>query len=277
MTKTPAVSVIMTVYNGQAYLAQAIESIRRQSLSDFELVIVDDGSDDRTPEILAQAQADDLRIKVISKPRVGRARALNVAWRQARGTYIANLDADDLAEPTRLEKQVAFLQQHPEVGLLGTACKYVRENTGQERLARRPLTDAELRAALVQYDPFVHSSVMMPRQVLEEIGGYNENFKVGIDYELWVRIACHYRLANLPEVLAVRRLDGDNYFLHRVSSWERCQSKMMIRWYAWRKFSGKTKDLYYVLLEPLAKWMNGWSGGRLSASRTGSLRTARSD
>ena len=106
----------MTVYNGERYLSEAIRSIQSQSLSDFEFVIVDDGSEDRTPEILREAQADS-RIRVISKPRLGRARALNVAWTNACGTYIANLDADDIAYPSRLEKQLGFLRQHREIGL----------------------------------------------------------------------------------------------------------------------------------------------------------------
>lgn len=173
--KQPTVSVIMTVYNGERYLAQAIESIRQQSLSDFEFVIVDDGSEDRTRQVLAEAQADP-RIKVITKTRIGRARALNVAWTQAKGVYIANLDADDLAEPNRLEKQVAFLQKHPEVGLLGTACKILDEDTGHDWVLRFPLTDHELRGALVRCNPFEHNSIIIPQAILEEVGGYNEYF-----------------------------------------------------------------------------------------------------
>jgi len=248
VAKSPAISVIMTVYNGERYLAQAIDSIRQQTLGDFEFVIVDDGSEDRTPKILAEAQADP-RIKVISKPHLGRARALNVAWTHARGLYVANLDADDLAEPNRLEKQFIFLQQHPEVGLLGTAWRFLNqddEDTENETLVRPPLTDLELRSALVRRNPFYHSSVMMPRRVLEEVGGYNERFHVAIDYELWVRIAYRYRLANLPDVLATQRVHQLSCF-YRIPVWERYRAHVMIRWYAWRRFSRPVAELRFVL------------------------------
>ena len=101
----PAVTVIMTVYNGEIYLAEAIESVLTQTLSDFEFTIVDDGSDDGTPAILAEAEQDP-RVRVIRVGRIGRARALNVAWKNGSAAYVANLDADDRAEPQRLELQL---------------------------------------------------------------------------------------------------------------------------------------------------------------------------
>ncbi len=253
MSKSPIVSVIMTVYNGEQYLAQAIDSVRRQSLDNFEFVIVDDGSNDRTPEILAEAQADP-RIKVISRPRIGRARALNVAWTRARGAYIANLDVDDLAEPTRLEKQLAFLRQHPEIGLLGTACKILNEETGQERMRRLLLADAELRRALIRHNPFVHSSVMMPRRALEAVGGYNESFPVSIDYELWVRLAARYQLANLPDPLTIKRMNRRAYFQNRIPTWKKYKTRVIIRWNAWRRLSRRAIELPFVV-DPMGQWL----------------------
>jgi len=219
LAESPLVSVFMTVYNGERYLLQALDSIRRQSLTDFEFVIVDDGSDDRTPEILAEAHAADLRIRVISMPHLGRGPALNVAWAQATGLYVANLDADDMAEPDRLEKQSDFLQHNPEVGLVGTASRVLYEDTGNELVRRPPTSDPELRRALVRHNPFQHSSVMMPRHVLEEVGGYNEDLAGWEDYELWVRIGCHYRLANLADVLTVRRKHRRSHFSRLSAKW----------------------------------------------------------
>lgn len=265
LSRYPVVSVIITVYNGEEHVEQAINSVLQQSLPEFELVIVDDGSDDQTPQILANTQAGDSRVRVITMPRIGRAKALNLGWKESTGTYIAILDADDLAEPDRLEKQVAFLKSHPEIGLLGTACRNLYDHLGDERLISHLMADAELRKTLVRYNPFVHSTIMMPRRVLEEVGGYNEKFQVGIDYELWVRLASRYQIANLPDVLAVRRMGRHNFFLHHVSSWKRCQAKIVIRWYAWRKFSRKLTDLYFVFPEPLGKWLNALTGGRLSS------------
>lgn len=246
MTGTPTVSVIMTVHNGQRYLAQAIDSIGRQSLTDFEFVIVDDGSNDRTAAILEEAQQADPRVEVISSSRLGRARALNMAWAHAQSMYVANLDADDLAHPERLERQITFLHQHPEVGLLGTASRVLDEETGNESTVSPPLQDNILRSVLGRRNPFHHSSVMMPRRVLEEEGGYKESYRVGIDYELWVRIACRFELANLPDVLATRRVHRPAYF-NWISPWEKYRTFVRIRWYAWRWFSLPLADMRFIV------------------------------
>ena len=132
----PAVAVIMTVYNGETYLAEAIESVLAQTRVDFEFTIVDDGSDDGTPAILAEAEKDP-RVRVIRAGRMGRARALNVAWKNGSAPYVANLDADDLAEPQRLERQLEFMKSHPDIGLLGTAATLEFEEGGEDR-ARKP-------------------------------------------------------------------------------------------------------------------------------------------
>jgi glycosyltransferase involved in cell wall biosynthesis len=249
VTESPAVSVIMTVYNGERYLSEAIDSIRQQDLHDWELVIVDDGSEDHTPGILAEAQAADPRITVISKPRVGRARALNLAWVHTRALYVANLDADDLAEPGRLRKQLTFLEQHPEVGLLGTAWTRMGEDEDgrrTERIVHPPLTDAELRKALVRHNPFYHSSVMMLRRALQDVGGYDEHLNVGLDYDLQVRISCRYQVANLRDVLATQRCHRWNYF-GRVPTVTRYGTVVKIRWVAWRSFSRRVSELPHVL------------------------------
>ena len=236
----------MTVYNGERYLIQALNSIRRQSLTDFEFVIVDDGSDDRTPSILAKAKAADPRIRIISMPHMGRASALKVAWTHASGLYVANLDADDMAEPDRLEKQSDFLQHNPEVGLVGTASRVLYEDTGNEMVRRPPTSDPELRRALVRHNPFQHSSVMIPRRVLEEVGGYNEDLVISIDYELWVRIGCHYRLANLADVLTVRRKHRRSQF-SRIAHWEKYKGHVAIRWRAWRRFRLPLMDIRFII------------------------------
>jgi glycosyltransferase involved in cell wall biosynthesis len=254
VTRRPAISVLMSVYNGERYLNQAIDSILEQSLGDFEFVIVDDGSWDRTPEILEGAQADP-RLRVISQPNLGPSRALNVALAQAEGQFIARLDADDWSEPDRLEKQYAFLRQHPEVGLVGTACRVLDEFTGHRSIRRLPLADPELRRALVRYNPFVHSSVMMPRRVLQRVGGYNESFPVAIDYELWVRIACHACLANLSDVLTVKRVHRFAHFQRLYGKWEKCEAHLKIRWLAWRRFSRNVAELYFVAPEPIGRWL----------------------
>lgn len=241
----PIISVIMTVYNGEQFLEQSIESILDQTHRDFEIVIVDDGSKDHTAQMLAKEAKKDARIRVILSHRLGRAKALNLALQSARGSYIANLDADDLAEPDRLEKQLAFLEQHPDVGLVGTARNLLNGSTKYVSPRQIYLTNKELRKALIRHMQFFHSSIMLPRHVLESVGGYNEDLRVAIDYDFCVRIACHYPVANLPQPLATKRIRPSSFF-SKISSWLRYKTVIAIRMNAWKNFSGSWPELIFV-------------------------------
>lgn len=250
MGSTVAASVIMTVYNGETFLSEAIESIKNQTLSELELIIIDDGSTDGTSKLLAEA-AQDPRIQVITSPRLGRARALNLAWQRTKGEFIANLDADDLAEPDRLERQVSFLQANPSVGLVGSAWKFfVGIDQQHAKIFRMPLTNEKLRHALIRYYPFCHSATMYSRRALQEVKGYNETYRVCLDYELSARIACRYEIANLPDVLAWKRSVATSFF-GQISGWERYWAVLKIRWLAWSFFSRRVDELPHVI--------NGWT------------------
>src|SRR6476659_7403647 len=121
MREPPRVSVVMPVHNGGAYLALAIESILRQTYGDFEFVIVDDGSTDATPQVIRGVQAADPRVRTYTQARSGLVASLNRGCREARGSYIARMDADDLAAPERLARQVEFLDRHAGVAMVGSA------------------------------------------------------------------------------------------------------------------------------------------------------------
>ncbi len=198
----PRVSVVMSVYNEERYVAEAIDSILRQTFQDFEFVIVDDGSVDRTPAILRGYQ--DPRLKVCHQANQGQSSALNQGIRRASGAYIARMDGDDISLPERLEREVGFLDGHPEVGLVGTWCVKVDVRTGQKRLYPLPQEDAAIRRFMTVDNPFIHSSVMIRKSALDRVGLYNEGL-IWQDYDLWVRIARHHRMANISEPLVIRR------------------------------------------------------------------------
>jgi glycosyltransferase involved in cell wall biosynthesis len=245
----------MTAYNHEQYVGDAIRSILRQTLTDFELIVVDDGSEDGTLDVARRFESDG-RVVVVPQPRIGRGRALNVAIANSRGEFIAILDADDLAEPKRLEMQRAYLQSHPEVGVLGGQSRLTFERHDSKRLARIPLTDSEMRRTLPRRNPLVHSAVMMPRAVLEEFGGYDETLSVAVDYDLWIRIASRFQLANLPDVLTVQRVHSSAYFQNRIAIWERFKTRTRLRWRALRQFSRNPLDLWYVVNPlDLAQWI----------------------
>jgi glycosyltransferase involved in cell wall biosynthesis len=218
----------MSVYNGAPWVATAVASVLAQADGDLELVVMDDGSTDATPDLLVAVV--DPRLRVHRQARTGLTRALNRGLGLARGALVARLDADDLALPERLARQRAFLATHPDVGLLGTAAREVDEAGALVRIVRPPTDDAAIRRALIRANPFVHSSVMARRELLARAGGYDETLAVAQDYDLWMRLARVTRLANLDEVLVVRRLGAGRVSIEREE--DRLRTEARVRWRA---------------------------------------------
>lgn len=202
----PLVSVIMPVFNGETYLAESIESILAQTYTDFEFIIVDDGSQDRSAEIAESYAEHNKRIRVVKLERnVGVADARNHAMALSSAEFIAVMDCDDVSLPQRLQRQVDFLRRNPNIGVLGTGAQAVNEKL-------RPLFGFDLpqRHALIVVNLFVgsffiHPSVMMRRDALSAIGGYEPSRQTAVDPELWSRLLWRTRFANLPERLLLYR------------------------------------------------------------------------
>jgi glycosyltransferase involved in cell wall biosynthesis len=228
--RAPAVSVLLAVHDGAPLVSKAVASVLAQTDPDLELIVVDDGSTDATPSLLAAVT--DPRLRVHRQTHSGLTRALNRALSLARGPLVARLDADDLALPARVARQRAFLAQHPEIGLLGTAAREDDAAGVPVRVVRPPADDPALRRALIRANPFVHSSVMARRELLTRVGGYDETLDVAQDYELWMRLARHTRLANLDEVLVVRRLGARRVSVEREE--DRLRTEVRVRWRAVR-------------------------------------------
>ena len=211
MDTPPKVSVLLCVYNGAAHLRQALDSIFAQTLRDFELIAVDDGSTDTTPEILRGCA--DPRLVVLTQPNLGLTHSLNRALGLARGEYIARQDADDISEPARLEKQAAFLDAHSDIALVGAGTRVVDEAGRALREYRYPADDAGLRAALLsRFNPLPHSSVTFRREVAISLGGWDERFMKSQDYEFYLRLIEGHRIASLPEPLITLRYTPGSLF-----------------------------------------------------------------
>ena len=204
LKSSPLVSVIMTVYNGEKAVNAAIDSILLQTYTNFEFIIIDDGSIDNTVDIIQSY--DDERLRFIKQAHRGRSTSLNHSIKLAKGFYIANIDADDMAIPTRLEKQIDFFRAHPEIHLLGTCGIEVNEYSGKNKSILMPLNDKDIRLAIAFYCPFIHSSVMIRKSVFKQVGFYNERLTCSIDMDLWVRIISQYTVANLPDLLVKKRI-----------------------------------------------------------------------
>lgn len=200
------VSVIMSVYNQGAEVAAAIDSIRRQTLSDWELCAVDDASTDRTGEVLERFAEQDGRIRVLHNRRnLGLAASLNRALACTQGPLIARMDADDISLPERFRRQVEFLVVSPAVDVLGGGAV---EMDGNGRLLMETFPHeghAELVRAIFRKNPFIHPTVMARREFYEAMGGYDERLRRAQDYDLWLRGYRSFRYHNLQMPLIYYR------------------------------------------------------------------------
>lgn len=204
----PEVSVLMPVYNAAPYLAEAVNSILGQTFRAFELIAVDDGSTDGSLGILRRFAAEDPRVRLVCCPHAGIVGALNDGLAMARADLLARMDADDVALPERLARQVAYMRAHPECVLLGTALQ-VMDPDGEPICHLWCRTSHEELAALpfqIREANMFHNAVMMRTAVLREVGGYRKAFEWAEDFDLWLRLAERGRLANLNEALVKYRL-----------------------------------------------------------------------
>ncbi|ODS37371.1 hypothetical protein BEH94_07800 [Candidatus Altiarchaeales archaeon WOR_SM1_SCG] len=207
--KDPEVTVLMSVYNGEKYLREAIDSILNQTFKDFEFLIVNDGSTDKTAEILKSY--DDHRVKIINnKKNIGLTKSLNKGLKVARGKYIARMDADDISMHERLEREIYFLETHQDYAVVGTFLKILDEDSEVIRHLERPIKDADIREFLNNDNCIPHGSVMVRKACLLDVGFYDESIARSQDYELWLRLSEKYRLANIPEYLYAWRAHKEN-------------------------------------------------------------------
>jgi glycosyltransferase involved in cell wall biosynthesis len=220
----------MSVHNGAPWVADAVRSVLAQTAGDLELIVIDDDSTDATPEILGGVR--DARLRFERQARLGLTRSLNRALALARAPLVARLDADDVALPERFARQRAFLDAHPDVGLLGTGAREVDAAGREVAVVVPPTDDAAIRRTLIRRNPFVHSSVMLRRELVLRAGGYDETLPVAQDYDLWMRISRVTRLANLAEPLVVRRLLPGRVSALRDD--DRLRTEARVRWRAVR-------------------------------------------
>jgi len=194
----PKVTVLMPVHNGERYLREAVDSILKQSFTDFEFLIIDDGSTDGSKAIVKSYE--DPRIRLIANPENrGTVHVLNQGISEAKGTYIARMDADDISLPTRLEKQVHFMDNHPEIGISGTAMRLIK-NGKLKNTRKLPETDEELKIQLLFSTCFFHPTVIL-RTELATAHPYPDNLVYTQDYNYWTKLALLTRFANHRETL----------------------------------------------------------------------------
>ncbi|TWT80129.1 putative glycosyltransferase EpsE [Planctomycetes bacterium CA13] len=203
-------TAIITVYNEETWIRSAVDSLLNQSLSDLEVLVLDDGSDDGTSEILDSYT--DPRVRVIHGARMGRAPALAKAVELARGKYVANLDADDDAYPDRLRDQVAFLEANPDHAWIGGGED--REDTQRDEQYVRyyPEHDADVRRMAAKCIPYCHSAITFRRDLIDQGINYDPKQPFLIDFEFFLRVAAKHKVANLQVPVVKRRAHAKSFF-----------------------------------------------------------------
>lgn len=200
------VSLIMSVYNGEAFLKDTIDSVLSQTFKDFEFVIVNDGSVDNSLMIINQFLSKDPRIKLVNNSKnLGLTKSLNIGIQHSTGEYIARLDAGDFSYPDRFEQQVKFLDQNSDIGLVGTWAYIVDDKRKKLKELKYPTDDRIIKKDLIKYNPFVHSSIMFRRSIATQIGFYNEEYFYAQDYDLYFRLLPIMKFANIPSFLVEYR------------------------------------------------------------------------
>jgi len=219
----PLVSVVIVACNVEAYLGEAIESVVKQSFTDWELIVLDFGSTDKSKQIASTLASQDPRIQLHEIPHCSLADARNAGCSLSRGKYIAILDADDIAVPHRLQWEVDFIEEHPEAGWVGGAAEWVNA-TGQFLwVLNFPVSDQEIKEALLTYFPFCHSAVLMRRELFHRVGGYRAVFTTAHDYDLCLRVSEHTQCFNLPQVVVRYRVHGSQLSLSKRKQQTLCK------------------------------------------------------
>jgi glycosyltransferase involved in cell wall biosynthesis len=228
----PLVTVLTPVFNGERYLAEAIESVLAQTFRGFEYIIVNDGSTDASEAIAQCYAARDPRIKVLSHPNIGAAGAMNRGLAAASGTWVAILDHDDVCAPTRIERQLRAAQAQSQIAVWGSFAWRVGPRRQRLRLLRVGPTSGQEFRRLRDHDeivPLIHPTAFLHRETILQLGGYDAAFRGAEDIELWSRVADAYAIQVIPEALLDYRMHDTSFSSTQVLKLERAHRWILAR------------------------------------------------
>ena len=230
--RPPRVSVLIGCWNNASTLQAAAQSILTQTVTDLELVIVDDGSTDATPQLAARLQSADPRVRYLPLTHMGISRSLNEGLHAAQAPFVAFQDADDWSEPARLERELAVLEARSEVVAVGCRMREV-DGSGAELAPRTSFAAGDVNETLMRFNPIPNSCAMVRRAAVLDAGGFDPRYLYAMDYDLWLRLAERGTVVTIDEPLAVRVMGGANVAARK----ERAQTleAIRIRWTALRR------------------------------------------
>lgn len=244
--KNPLVTVLMPVYNVDAYVSEAVESILSQSFTDFEFLIIDDASTDSTVTLVERY--NDARIKLVKKPvNTGLIQSLNMGLTMANGKYVARMDGDDYSYPERLAKQIVVMEDDASIGVCGTWFKLSNDNS----IIRHPAEASAVKVGMLSRCVVGHPTAMLRKSTLTETGLlYDPEFKHAEDYRLWVALVPHCKIINIPEVLLDYRIHSAQVSMQKIQEQKLCtdQIRLMELAYLNIKPDRRQKDLHVALI-----------------------------
>lgn len=218
LSSKPKVSVIMSVYNDEQYLSEAIDSILNQTYSKFEFIIINDGSTDSSSEILDEYKRKDSRVIVINQKNVGLTKSLNKAIKLSTGDYIARMDSDDISHRDRLQKQVDFLMANVDYALVGTNVIKIDEHGKHLEVNKTKYHHNDICDTFKNRNCIAHGSVMINKELLGDLLKYDETFLYAQDFRLWAKIAKRFKIANLKEPLYMLRLHKESLSKKKIEN-----------------------------------------------------------
>lgn len=207
MKNKPLISVVMPAHNAQKYISGAIESILNQTFNNFELIIINDSSTDRTLTIVKSFSKKDSRIRIVNNDtRFNIARTLNKGIALAKSNIIARMDADDIAFPERLERQYKVITSSKNIAVIGSNIVIIDAGGSEKGTRNYPHLSKDLKKCLFRYSPFAHPVVMFRKNMFEEVGGYNPKYSPTEDLDLWFRLGRKHEFKSIPEPLLKYRI-----------------------------------------------------------------------
>lgn len=246
----PLISVVMPVFNASEYISQAIKSILVQSFKSFEFIIINDASTDDTVRKIRKFR--DKRIILLrNTSRKGVAYSLNKGTQCAKGAYIARMDADDISLPNRLTRQLSVLQKNKEIAMVGSWVRVINSSGNFVGYKKTPVDSGTIIQTIFIENPFVHSSVVIRKKVLEKVRGYNEGFEGAEDYDLFLRIIKDYSTVNLPEVLLHYRVTSSS--VSSINIQKVLRQSLNVRVHALKKYNYPLWQGIY-LIKPLCTY-----------------------
>ena len=274
-TLPPPVAVLMAVHNGEPYLGEAVDSILGQTFGDFEFLVVDDGSSDGTADILSDFARRDSRIRIVrNSENVGLTKSLNIALSLTDAAFLARMDADDISLPGRLGKQLDYMRSHADCVVVGCRILSIDEDGDPICRERQGTTHDEIEKILFHGfgGAIPHPTAMMRGEVVKACGGYREEFPVAQDLDLWLRMAEHGRLANLPDVLLKYRRHFAAVGWQRNTE-QRQVAEQILRDACQRRGVAEPSDLRRYFLDPKTRFEQELEWSR-QAAHDGFHRTA---